>query len=43
MPKNVMNYNAKEKRRAEKAREKQIGVVINDRRKAGVRNCKIET
>jgi hypothetical protein len=43
MPKIILNYNAKEKRRAERVREKWIGVANNDRRKGGVRNCRIET
>jgi hypothetical protein len=43
MPKIVPNYKAKGKRRAERAREKRIGVANNDRRKGGVRNCRIES
>jgi hypothetical protein len=42
MPKNIMNYNAKGKIRAEKAKEKRIGFMIIYRRKAGIRNCGIE-
>ena len=43
MPKIIPNYNVKGKRRAERAREKRIGVANNDRRKADIRNCRIET
>jgi hypothetical protein len=43
MLKFIPNYKAKGKRRAERAREKRIGVANNDRRKAGIRNCRIET
>jgi len=43
MTKIILNYNVKGKRRAERTREKRIDFANNDRRKAGVRNLRIET
>ena len=43
MPKIIMNYTAKGKIKIESAREKWIDVANNDRRKTGVRNCRLET
>ena len=43
MPKISSNYNTEGKGRAERAREKRIGVANNNRSKAGLRNCGIKT